>query len=79
MPSRHRGKSRRRMRGRGKLMNFIRKAASKSTKSSAGLLTGSLGSFRLNTRIASNVGKAAGAVGYGRRRRFGRGLRLAGM
>jgi hypothetical protein len=31
--------------------------------------------------IASNVGKAAGAVGYGRRRRRmrGNGLRLAGM
>ena len=78
MPSRSRGRGRHRMRGRGKLMNFIKKAA------------GFLKKHKIVSRVANGlagvlppqycgVGKAAGAVGYGRRRRFGRGLRLAGM
>ena len=82
MPSRHRGKSRRRMRGRGKVMDFLKKAAgflkkhtivSRVANGLAGVLPAQYSS------IASGVGKAAGAVGYGRRRRYGRGLRLAGM
>ena len=79
MPLRSRGRGRHRMRGRGKLMNFIRKAAgflkivSRVANGLAGVLPPQYSS------IASGVGKAAGAVGYGRRRRYGRGLRLAGM
>ena len=82
MPSRSRGRGRHRMRGRGKLMNFIRKAAGflKKHKIVSRVANGLAGVLPPQySSIASGVGKAAGAVGYGRRRRFGRGLRLAGM
>jgi len=71
----------RRMKGRG-LVSFIRKAVgflrkhhviSKVANFAGSVLPGKYGS------IASSVGKTAGSVGFGRRRRRrGRGLRLAG-
>ena len=74
-----------RMRGRGKIMDFIRKGigflrkhkvVSRVANGLSGILPGQYGS------VAGTVGKAAGAVGFGRRRRtrrrYGRGLRLAG-
>ena len=82
MPSRHRGKSRRRMRGRGKIMDFVRKAVgflrrtkivSKVANFAGQHLPGQYGA------IAGPIGRTADKVGFGRRRRYGRGLRLAGM
>ena len=70
----------RRMRGRGvmdvikKVIGFFRKHKISSRGGSAlgGLLPGKYGV------VAHGIGKAAGSVGFGRRRRRGRGLRLAG-
>lgn len=75
-------KVKRRMRGRG-LMDFIGKALgflkkhkviSKLGGSLGGMLPGKYGA------VASGVGNVAGSLGFGRRRRrrCGRGLRLAG-
>jgi hypothetical protein len=74
---------RRRMRGRG-IMDFLKKAAGflKKHKIVSRVASGLASVLPPQyASIASNVGKAAGAVGYGRRRRRmrGQGLRLAGM
>ena len=73
-----------RMRGRGKIMDFIRKGVgflkkhgivSKVAGGLSKILPGQYGS------IAGTVAKGASAMGFGRRRRvrrYGRGLRLAG-
>ena len=73
----------RRMRGRGKVMDFLKKAAGflKRNKIVSRVANGLASVLPAQySGIASGIGKAAGAVGYGRhRRRYGRGLRLAGM
>ena len=77
------GSGRRRMIGRGKVMDFLKKAAGflKRNKIVSRVANGLASVLPPQyASIASNVGKAAGAIGYGRRRRrYGRGLRLAGM
>ena len=75
-----------RMRGRGKIMDFIRKGIGFLKKHRVvSRVANGLSSVLppQYSGIASTVGKAAGAVGFGRRRRvarrrYGRGLRLAG-
>ena len=73
----------RRMRGRGKVMDFLRKAAGflKRNKIVSRVANGLASVLPPQyAGIAKSVGAAAGSIGYGRRRRrFGRGLRLAGM
>ena len=72
---------RRRMRGRG-IMDFLGKAnnflkdtklLSKGAAVIAPRLGGKFGGY------LGQAGNLAGSLGYGRRRRIGRGLRLAGM
>lgn len=77
MPTRRKVAGRRRkMRGRG-FMDFLGKANDflKNSKliSTVGSALGSAG-----VPFASQIGSAAGAFGYGRRRRIGGGLHLAG-
>ena len=77
------GSGRRRMRGRGKIMDFLRKAGNflKKNKIVSRVANGLASVLPPQyAGIAKSVGTAAGSIGYGRRRRrYGRGLRLAGM
>ena len=75
---------RRRMRGRGKVMDFLKKVGGFLKKHKiVSRVAGGLASVLppQYSGIASGVQKAASALGYGRRRRRmrGNGLRLAGM
>ncbi len=70
----------RRMKGRG-LMSFIKKAAGFLKRNKVLSRVANFAAKNLPSQysgIASGIGKAAGAIGYGRRRRHGRGLRLSG-
>ena len=84
----HKGHGRhRRMRGRGKVMDFLRKAGNflKKNKIVSRVANGLASVLPPQyAGIAKSVGTAAGSIGYGRHRRRhhrmrGHGLRLAGM
>ena len=68
---------RRKMRGRGKVMDWLKKAHGflRGSKLLSGIAS-QLGSA--GVPYAGGVGTALGALGYGRRKRRGRGLGLAG-
>jgi hypothetical protein len=72
---------RRKMKGRG-FMDFISKVGGFLKKhkiiSRAGGVLGRILPGQYGN-VARTVGTAAGSLGYGRRRRIGRGLKLAGM